>query len=376
MEFTSDSDLLNVSQVDFDRAMMKRALDLARRGRYTVTPNPMVGCVIVRSRKIIGEGFHIKAGTGHAEVNAISAAGGDISGSDVYVTLEPCSHYGRTPPCAEALIRGGVKRVVAAMVDPNPAVSGRGLKMIADAGIHVECGLLGDEAEALNPGFFHRMKTGLPYVRLKMGCSMDGRTALSNGESKWITSAQSRADVQNYRAMSCAVLTTAATVLADDPLLNVRESEFNPLFLSEYPLPKLRQPMLALVDANNRVSDSARIFTVDRDVVRFTLNPQTCADVLYRKDDLHGVLEELGKRQINDLWVEAGGTFAGSVIRQNLADEIILYMAPSFLGSDAKPVAAITGYESLACVPRYSIRDVKRIGTDVRIIMGRKTDYE
>lgn len=358
---------------DLDTAMMERALELARKGRYTVTPNPMVGCVIVRSGRIIGEGFHIRAGTGHAEVNAITAAGGDISGADIYVTLEPCSHYGRTPPCAEALIRGGVRRVVAAMQDPNPAVSGRGLKMMADAGIQVECGLLREKAEALNPGFFHRMRTGRPYVRLKMGCSMDGRTALSNGESKWITSEQSRADVQNYRALSCAILTTSGTVLADNPVLNVRKDEMDPLSFSEYPLPEIRQPMLALVDTHSRISRDYRIFSVKRDFLRFTSNPAADNDIRYQRGegDIESILQELGRRQVNNLWIEAGGTFAGSVISRNLADEIILYLAPSFLGADGKPVAGMTGYEKLTEIPRYVISDVQKIGADLKVVMGR-----
>jgi diaminohydroxyphosphoribosylaminopyrimidine deaminase/5-amino-6-(5-phosphoribosylamino)uracil reductase len=358
---------------DFDTAMMERALELARKGRYTVTPNPMVGCVIVRSGRIIGEGFHIRAGTGHAEVNAITAAGGDISGADVYVTLEPCSHYGRTPPCAEALIRGGVRRVVAAMKDPNPAVSGRGLKMMTDAGINVECGLLSEKAESLNPGFFHRMRTGRPFVRLKMGCSMDGRTALSNGESKWITSEQSRADVQNYRALSCAILTTSGTVLADNPVLNVRKDEMDPSVLSEYPLPEIRQPMLALVDTHGRITDDYRIFSVRRDIVRFTSNPAADNDIRYRRGegDIESILQELGRRQVNNLWIEAGGTFAGSVIGRNLADEIILYLAPSFLGADGKPVAGMTCYGKLTDVPKYVISDVQRIGPDLKVVMGR-----
>ncbi|MBQ8706557.1 MAG: bifunctional diaminohydroxyphosphoribosylaminopyrimidine deaminase/5-amino-6-(5-phosphoribosylamino)uracil reductase RibD [Succinivibrionaceae bacterium] len=360
---------------EFDTAMMRRALALAEKGVCSVTPNPAVGCVIVRDGNVIGEGYHKRAGTGHAEVNAIASAGGDIRGADVYVTLEPCSHYGRTPPCAETLIRAGARRVVAAMKDPNPMVAGRGLAMLSEAGVETRCGLLEHEAELLNPGFLHRMRTGRPYVRLKMGCSIDGRTALADGSSKWITSAEARRDVQSWRARSCCILTTSATVLADDPSMNVRPEELPEGFADRFMAQGPRQPALALVDEHRRVPSGAAVFKTERPVIRFTSSPEGGQEVFYRRQNenaLADVFRELGRRQMNSVWIEAGATFAGSVIAQDLADEIIIYLAPRFIGADGRPLAAITGCGDLASTPFYEVTDCSMAGRDIRVTMERK----
>ncbi len=361
----------------FDEAMMRRALDLAALGKYTVSPNPCVGCVITRDGKIIGEGFHKQAGTGHAEVNAIASAGGDIRGADVYVTLEPCSHYGRTPPCADALVRGGVRRVVASMVDPNPKVSGRGLKILQSNGIITQWGLLSQQSQELNVGFLHRMRTNRPYVRLKLGCSIDGRIALANGVSKWITCPQARIDVQEYRARSSAILTTSATVSADNPYLNVRMEELPESVRGSYPLAQLRQPDLVLLDSNGVIPASANIFKASRQVIRCGLKALSPNDLVYDKNKIGALavlMEQLGALQINDLWVEAGSTLAGSLISQSVPDEIILYMAPKFLGSDGIALAGLAGFTSLDQVPFYEVKEFSRIGTDLKVVLRRKND--
>lgn len=237
-----------------DEVYMARALELARRGRFTTTPNPNVGCVIVRDGEIVGEGYHLRAGEPHAEVHALRMAGEKAAGATAYVTLEPCSHHGRTPPCCDALIGAGVTRVVAAMQDPNPEVAGRGLYRLQQAGIDVSHGLMMQEAEALNRGFLKRMRTGFPWVQLKLGASLDGRTALASGESQWITSPQARRDVQRLRAQSSAILSTSATVLADNPSLTVRHHELDATTQADYPADLLRQPVRIIVDSQNRVT--------------------------------------------------------------------------------------------------------------------------
>ena len=249
-----------------DHRYMSRALQLAEQGRFTTSPNPNVGCVIVAAGQIVGEGFHLRAGEPHAEVHALRMAGEKAKGATAYVTLEPCSHFGRTPPCADALVNAGVARVVAAMEDPNPQVSGRGMRRLADAGIEVQVGLLQAQAEALNLGFIKRMRHGLPYVRLKMAASLDGRTALANGQSQWITSPAARADVQRWRAQSSAILTGADTVLADDPSLNVRWAQLPPSIQTHYAEEQIRQPIRVVIDSQQRITPEAKLFTIAGDV--------------------------------------------------------------------------------------------------------------
>ena len=542
-------------QDQVDEHWMRIALSLAKRGEFTTSPNPCVGCVIVKDSRILGQGFHVKAGQGHAEVNALRNAdenGADVTGSTVYVTLEPCSHYGRTPPCALSLVKRGVARVVAAMADPNPKVSGKGFKILQDAGIEVKCGVLSGEAEELNREYLFRMRQGRPWVQLKLACSLDGRIALANGVSKWITSPEARQDVQIFRARSSAILTTSRTVLADDPFLSVRKGDLPSEVADHYPLPELRQPDVILLDSRQAVTSDRNLFKEDRRIIWITGSQEPSSDgvvnsyegshsvsstgvtdyphvsststdllhsaysadvshsadptVLSAKSDLNkpdlkvfsgsspdkiiicqmigdnpvirdctsvplnrdhsaGTLNELcsfngktpqqihtpenensGKHssvnqhllfpnsdhlatlekrlecsmlnkentqsdkdlvnykekdkdkdlsqadkvsspgnfhlkpllekmatlEINSIFVEAGSQLAGSLIRQKLVDELIIYMAPKFLGRDGKSIVDLCGYQSLTEVPEFQIVSCQQIGTDLRIILRRK----
>ncbi|UTM56609.1 bifunctional diaminohydroxyphosphoribosylaminopyrimidine deaminase/5-amino-6-(5-phosphoribosylamino)uracil reductase RibD [Photobacterium sp. CCB-ST2H9] len=367
-----------------DHAMMRRAISLARRGRFTTAPNPNVGCVIVKDDTVIGEGFHYRAGEPHAEVFALRAAGENARGATAYVTLEPCSHYGRTPPCAEALIAAGVSRVVCAMVDPNPQVAGRGVAMLRDAGIEVETGLLEADALALNPGFIKRMKTGLPYVQLKLAASLDGRTALANGASQWITGPEARADVQRFRAQSGAILSTSATVLADNPSLNVRWQELGERTQSEYPQPELRQPVRVIIDSQNRLQPTQRLFSLPGKVLLArgqadTLSwPENVSQLVVPVQengqlDLTALMQALARQDINHLWVEAGAGLAGALVRAGLVDELILYQAPKLMGSDSRGLMDLHGLSAMSEVPSLVLKDVRMVGQDIRIRGSIKT---
>ena len=318
---------------------MRRALELAARGLYTTTPNPRVGCVIVSDGRVVGEGWHARAGEPHAEVQALRNAGEAAKGATAYVTLEPCSHHGRTPPCADALIAAGVVRVVAAMPDPNPLVSGRGLARIATAGIEVGCGLLEAEARELNIGFVSRMTRDRPWLRVKTGCSLDGRTALMNGQSQWITSPESRADVQRLRARSCAMLTGIGTVLADDPQLTVRESDIG------------RQPLRVVLDSRLRMPPDAKMlqtpgvlivcvedFPERRAALQAAGAEVICLSGADNRVDLAALLAELGRRGCNEVTVEAGAELAGAFAKAELVDEWVIYQAPVLVGDPARGV--------------------------------------
>ncbi len=374
-----------------DIIWMRKALELAKCGEFTTSPNPCVGCIIVKDGKVLGQGFHIKAGQGHAEVNALKNAdeqGNDVTGSTVYVTLEPCSHFGRTPPCALTLVKRKVGRVVAAMLDPNPKVAGKGFKILQDAGIETAWGVLEEEAEKLNRDYLFRMRQGRSLVRLKLACSLDGKIALANGESKWITSPDARKDVQEFRARASAILTTSKTVLADDPSLNVRKSELNEDILNRYPLEQIRQPDLILLDSQEIVPLESNIFKEARRVIRVIKNPKnkikkvqnsnlediSSIDFLSKVDDedLIPLLEKLATMDINSVWVEAGAVLSGSLLKQNLVDELIVYIAPKILGCDAKNMVALGGYQSLKDIPEFEIVSSQQIGSDVRLIMQRK----
>ncbi|KHT64050.1 5-amino-6-(5-phosphoribosylamino)uracil reductase [Photobacterium gaetbulicola] len=359
-----------------DHAMMLRAISLAKNGQYTTTPNPNVGCVIAHGDEIVGEGYHYRAGEPHAEVFALRAAGEKAKGATAYVTLEPCSHYGRTPPCAEALVKAGVKRVVCAMVDPNPKVAGRGIAILQQAGIDVQTGLLEQDAEALNPGFIKVMKTGLPYLQLKLAASLDGRTALANGESKWISGPAARADVQRYRAKAGAILSTSATVLADDPSLNVRWQELGEDVQQVYPQAALRQPVRVVIDSQNRVTPQHRLVSLPGTTLLARKQADTLVwpqgvEQLVMPDgegiDLRALMVELAKHNINHIWVEAGAGLAGGLLQAGLVDELILYQAPKLMGSDSRGLVDLNGLVSMAQVPELSISDVRMVGGDVRI---------
>jgi diaminohydroxyphosphoribosylaminopyrimidine deaminase/5-amino-6-(5-phosphoribosylamino)uracil reductase len=361
-----------------DLRYMARAIELARLGLYTTHPNPRVGCVLVRDGAVVGEGWHRKAGEPHAERNALAAAGDKARGATAYVTLEPCSHHGRTPPCADGLIEAGVARVVAAMLDPNPVVAGQGMARLAQAGIDTHSGVLESEATALNPGYLKRMHTGRPYVRCKLAMSLDGRTAMASGESKWITGEEARRDVQRLRARSDAILTGIGTVLADDPSMNVRlgPEELSGVETAHY----LCQPLRVVLDSQLRLPVSARMLSLPgRTLVLTAADPQhgaalsaTGAEVVSLPAmgdgiDLGAVLDELGQRQINEVLIEAGPTLAGAALAAGLIDELVIYLAPHLMGDAARGLFHLPGVAHMAERIALSIDDIRAVGGDWRI---------
>ena len=348
---------------------MAQAIQLAWKGLYTADPNPRVGCVIVKQDQIVGRGWHHRAGEAHAEINALHDAGHEAEGADCYVTLEPCSHFGRTPTCADALIQAGIKRLFGGMTDRNPWVSGAGIQRVKQAGIKVHDGLLTHQAERLNPGFIKRMSLGRPFVRTKMAMSLDGRTAMASGESKWITGPEARADVQKLRARSSAVLTGIGTVLADDPLLNVRHVE------DWYPAGEvIRQPLKVVVDSELRMPGNAKILNDDK-VLLFTNSDQMIRDDVEtivlpapnHQVDLSGMLAVLAKREVNEVMVEAGAVLNGALLRSQLIDEMIFYVAPKLMGDAARAVFHLPGMERMAQNIHLQITDIRAVGQDWRI---------
>ncbi len=352
-----------------DHGMMARALQLAERGLWTTTPNPHVGCVLVRDGEIVGEGWHERAGGPHAEVHALRAAGELARGATAYVTLEPCSHHGRTPPCAEALIAAGVSRVVAAMSDPNPLVAGQGLALLQAAGIATARGLLENEARELNIGFVSRMTRGRPWLRLKAAASLDGKIALNNGVSQWITGPDARQDGQRWRARACAILTGIGTVRDDDPQLNVRGVETS------------RQPLRVVVDSRLETPLTARILQGGQVLVAAAVDDEKKANLLRStgaevlvlpnatgKVALKDLLEELGRRGINEVHAEAGFKLNGSLLREGLVDELLLYLAPCLLGHDASGLFNLPELTTLDDKRRLQIRDLRQVGADIRLI--------
>ena len=366
-----------------DVAFMQLALDLAKQGEFTTTPNPSVGCVLVKDGEVVGKGFHAKAGEPHAEVMALREAGENARGATAYVTLEPCSHFGRTPPCAKGLVEAGVSKVIAAMCDPNPQVAGKGVQILSDAGIESAVGLLEENAEQLNKGFLKRMRTGKPFVQLKLAMSIDGKTAMASGESKWITGAQARADVQQYRAKASAILSTSQTVLADDPSLNVRWEELPSDVKAGYSQEKLRQPVRVILDSSHKVRSDFKVFSTESPVwlvgeEDYSLTDfPTFTDYLklnrhQGESRLQALMAELGKRQINTLWVEAGATLAGALITENLVDELIIYMAPKLLGDQARDLCHLPNLTQLADAPLWQLQSCETVGDDLKLIYIRK----
>lgn len=355
---------------ELDERYMRRALELAARGLNTTDPNPRVGCVLVRDSRIVGEGWHERAGEPHAEVHALRRAGEAAHGATAYVTLEPCAHSGRTPPCVTALIEARVRRVVYAVNDPNPRVNGGGAQRLRGAGIETSSDVLAQEARDLNPGFFKRMRTGLPWVRVKLGASLDGRTALANGVSRWITGSAARQDAQRFRARSSVVLTGSGTVLADDPALNVRLEGAT------------RQPLRVVLDSELRVPPSARLFEREGPSLVFTLSTDASrrAELTRRGVQVesaerasHGglaleaVLRRLAQRESNEVWVEAGARLAGALLQAQLVDELIVYLAPSLLGGAARALADLPEISSLEQRLRLRFTQCTPIGEDLRI---------
>ena len=350
---------------------MQRALRLAQKGLYSTDPNPRVGCVLVKNGTVVGEGWHRKAGEPHAEVLALAQAGDSAENATAYVTLEPCSHTGKTPPCADALIRARVARVIVAMQDPNPLVAGDGLKKLQASGIQVICGLMEAQARALNPGFIKRMETGLPYVRIKMAMSLDGRTAMASGESQWITGAAARQDVQLLRARSSAILTGIGTVLSDDPSMNVR------LSAEALQVDEVRQPLRVVLDSSLHFPAKAKIAEAGGEVlvmstVKAETENQHCRFVQVAEKnglvDLRAALQYLAAHEVNEVHVEAGAILSGAFLQQQLADEIVVYMAPHIMGDEAKGLFALPGLTQMKDRISLDIQDVRMLGKDLRII--------
>jgi len=360
---------------------MARAIQLARLGLYTTDPNPRVGCVLAQNGKVVGEGWHRKAGEPHAERIALQNAGDAAKNATAYVTLEPCSHHGRTPPCADGLIEAGVSRVVVSMVDPNPLVAGQGMARLRDAGIAAKTGLLQSAAEQLNPGFIRRMQTGRPYVRCKLAMSMDGRTAMAGGESVWITGEAARHDVQKLRARSSAIMTGMGTVMGDDPSLNVRiaPAELGGGESSEY----LRQPLRVVLDSTLRMPLDSKMLSLDGEtlILHGSAIDHNRAHALERAGvslqqvatDHNGlvldqVMRLLGQKDVNEVLIEAGPTLAGAALQAGIIDELVIYMAPSLMGAEARGLFNLPGLNRMADRVQLQIQDIRKIGRDFRII--------
>lgn len=352
---------------------MSMALDLAKRGQYTVHPNPAVGCVVVKDDEIVGQGWHERAGGPHAEVQALADAGERAQGATLYVTLEPCNHTGRTPPCTDAVIRSRVSRVVVACEDPNPLVRRRGLNSLHEAGIEVATGICGEDAIELNRGFFKRMSTGMPYVILKVATSLDGRIAMPDGESKWISGEESRLDSHRLRALSSAVLTGIGTIQKDDPALTVRHLE------------TIRQPDRVILDSRLSISAKARVFDDSAQAYLFTatniegrkqLDGISNLEIISCQGEggqvgLTSMLKECAKRQMNTILVEAGPRLTGNFLRQRLVDELVVYLAPDLLGSDALAMFHLPGITRLTDKIPMHITHSECLGPDLKIVLAR-----
>lgn len=347
-----------------DEFFMQRAIELAQKGQYATRPNPNVGCVIVKDGQIIGEGFHPQAGQPHAEVFALRQAGEQAQGATAYVTLEPCAHFGKTPPCANALVAAGVTHVVMASLDPNPLVAGKGKGILDAAGITTTVGVLEAQAKALNKGFLQVMAGGRPYVRLKMAASLDGRTAMKSGKSKWITGDAARLDVQHWRAISGAVITGINTVLADDPALNVRQLPNN------FAIDNVVQPLRVVLDRQSRFPAQAQLLQQPDHVLLVGTASNIAPDVEHWPNlDLPDLLDQLKtQKQVYDVLVEAGPTLAGEFLKQQLVDELIVYLAPTLLGSDARPMFNLL-LTKMSEQYRLQLMAMTQVGQDIRLIL-------
>lgn len=347
-----------------DEWYMQRAIELAQQGQYSTKPNPNVGCVIVKNNQIIGEGFHPQAGQPHAEVFALRQAGEDAEGATAYVTLEPCAHYGRTPPCANALVAAKVSRVVMASLDPNPLVAGKGQAILEHAGISTTVGILESQANRLNQGFLQVMSGGRPYVRLKMAASLDGRTAMASGESKWITGDEARLDVQHWRAISGAIITGINTVLADDPALNVRQLP------NDLSVENVIQPLRVVLDRQSRFPAQAKLLNHPEKLLLVGTSTQIASSVEHWPQmSLSQLLDNLKtQKQIYDVLIEAGPTLAGEFLQQKLVDELIIYLAPTLLGSEGRPMFNLL-LKHMSEQYRLHLVEITQVGQDIRLIL-------
>jgi diaminohydroxyphosphoribosylaminopyrimidine deaminase/5-amino-6-(5-phosphoribosylamino)uracil reductase len=363
---------------DSDHRHMARAIRLARKGRYSTHPNPCVGCVLVKSGKVVGEGYHRRAGEPHAERNALADAGSEAEGSTVYVTLEPCSHHGRTPPCADGLIEAGVKRVVAAMADPNPLVAGQGFDKLRAAAIEVETGVMQSQAEALNPGYIKRMRHGMPYVRCKLAMSLDGRTAMANGESQWITSAAAREDVHRLRARSAAILTGAGTMQADDPSMNVRltadQLGLEPDLHPPHPIRVVLDPDLTTSPNAKMLQQPGPVLLICSAASRLRAGPLEAAGaqivtlpVQNDRLDLDEVLRFLATEEVNEVLLESGAVLAGAMLEAGLVDELVVYLAPHIMGNAARGLFHLPALLQMSDRVALTIKEVRQVGDDIRI---------
>ncbi len=365
-----------MNKTHYDYAYMAQALRLAKKGLYTTRNNPRVGCVIVQQNEVIGQGFHAYPGQPHAEINALESIKGSAENSTVYVTLEPCTHHGKTPPCIEALVNAKVGRVVAAMQDPNPLVNGKGLKYLQENNIDTACDILNSEATELNKGFIQRVSINRPYVTIKSAISLDGKTALQSGESKWITSEESRLDVQKLRARSCAIITGIDTVLADDPKLTVRLSKHD-LGIDQ----DIQQPKRVILDSQLRISANAKILNQAEEVIIYTCSQDNEKLETLRKlnveivkvnstnehVDLVAVLEDLAHREFNEILVESGPTLVGSLLKEKLVDEMIIYMAPHIMGDEGQGLAKFLPIHSMQDRIELQINDLRKVGADIKL---------
>lgn len=361
-----------------DQIYMARAIQLAKKGLYTTSPNPYVGCVLVKDNQIISEGFTQQAGQAHAEVHALQNAQVSVENATAYVTLEPCSHTGKTPPCADTLVESGINRVVIAMLDPNPQVSGSGVKKLLDANIDVSVGLLEEPVRQLNSGFFKRMEFGLPFVRVKMAMSLDGKTAMASGESQWITGVEARNDVQRLRAQADAILTGSGTVLDDNPSLNVRISPVE-IGIKEERIKALKQPLRVVLDTDLKINNSAKMLGLEGNTLIYTCNDDTqkFQDLSQKNTEikvmseneisLKKVMADLASRQINEIHVEAGATLCGALLESHFVDEIVIYMAPTILGGDAKSLFNLPQLQSMKDKINLEMKDIRAVGNDWRI---------
>jgi diaminohydroxyphosphoribosylaminopyrimidine deaminase/5-amino-6-(5-phosphoribosylamino)uracil reductase len=361
-----------------DYVYMAEAVQLAQRGIYSTHPNPNVGCLIVAGDEVLGRGWHRRAGEPHAEVYALREAGERARGATAYVTLEPCSHTGRTPPCAEALVKAGVSRVVVGMQDSNPQVAGRGIEYLRKAGIKVDCGLLEAQVRGLNPGFISRMERGRPWLRVKLAASLDGRTAMASGESKWISGPEARQDVQRWRARSSAVMTGTGTIVSDDPSLNVR---LEPSQL--YGVEPLRQPVRVVLDSQLRMSPQARLLSLPGETLVMTVSDNAAArsaleqagatvcitEAQHGKVSLQAVLHELAAREMNEVLLECGPTLAGAFTAAGLVDELVLYLAPHLMGDDARGLFHLPGLEYMQDRIPLQWQDIRQVGDTLRLTL-------